>query len=95
MDAVPVLDRKQHVAGGYIIEIVIWSVPQPVPGSRHSYKYRLFFGRPGHRIVGYDNERGKGDHKHLEGTELAYEFRDLDTLLADFAADVSAWRAKR
>jgi hypothetical protein len=33
----------------------------------------LFDGRPGIREVGYDNERGKGDHRHFEGTEKAYQ----------------------
>jgi uncharacterized protein with HEPN domain len=39
---------------------VIWRVPTPVKGSTHHYKYRLFYGHPGKRIVGYDNERLKG-----------------------------------
>ncbi|HEX9877116.1 MAG TPA: DUF6516 family protein [Gammaproteobacteria bacterium] len=47
--------------------MVIWKVPKPVEGSLHPYKYRLFFGRPGERIVGYDNERSKGDHRHSGG----------------------------
>ena len=42
----------------------------------------------GVRAVGYDNERGKGDHKHLAGVEMAYRFVDVQTLLADFMADV-------
>ncbi|GAB1389881.1 MAG: hypothetical protein AMXMBFR78_11510 [Rubrivivax sp.] len=42
----------------------------------------------GVRLVGYDNERGKGDHRHLGARELAYRFVDVPTLLADFMADV-------
>lgn len=37
----------------------------------------------------YDNERGKGDHRHAGGVETNYEFTDLDTLLADFERDVT------
>ena len=32
---------------GYIQEMVIWKVPEPVVGSQHHYKYSLFFGRAG------------------------------------------------
>lgn len=61
-----------------------------VPPSQHPFKYRLVFVRNGKRIVGYDNERGKGDHKHLHGQELLYAFADIDTLISDFLADVEA-----
>ena len=43
-------------------------------------------------LVGYDNERGKGDHKHFGGRETTYRFVDVDTLLADFLRDVEAMR---
>src|ERR1700733_6952473 len=52
---------------GAIVEMVLWRVPSPVPPSLHEMKYSLFYGRPGVREVGYDNERGKGDHRHIRG----------------------------
>lgn len=79
---------------GTILEMVIWRVPKPVQGSNHPYKYRLFYGRPGRRIVGYDNERPKGDHRHAQGREEPYTFRDVETLVHDFLADVERWRSK-
>jgi hypothetical protein len=36
----------------------------------------------------YDNHLPKGDHRHREGVEEAYEFRGVDHLIADFVADV-------
>ena len=36
---------------GAILEMIIWHVPEPVKGSMHPYKYRLFYGRSGKRIV--------------------------------------------
>jgi hypothetical protein len=42
---------------GAIVEMVLWRVPSPVPPSVHGLKYSLFYGRPGARDVGYDNER--------------------------------------
>ena len=32
--------------------------------------------------------RGKGDHRHYGEREEAYEFKNIDTLIADFMADV-------
>lgn len=93
MDATLILKRKQRLAHGLIIEMVIWRLPRPVPGSAHPYKYRLFFGKAGQRLIGYDNERGKGDHRHQGGQERPYTFTSLDQLRADFWRDVNAWRA--
>jgi hypothetical protein len=78
---------------GAFVEMVIWKVPDPVPGSRHGYKYRLFYGRPGKRLVGYDNERGKGDHRHLAGREEPYRFTRVEKLMTDFLDDVRRLRA--
>ena len=80
--------RTRTAAYGGVVEMVVWHVPLPVPPSTHSFKYRLVFLRDGHRVLGYDNERGKGDHRHIQGDELAYGFVDVDTLLRDFLNDV-------
>ena len=58
--------------------------------SEHRFKYRLAFVYDGQRVVGYDNERGKGDHKHLGKKEMPYQFVDETQLLADFWQDVKA-----
>lgn len=73
---------------GDIVEMKIWKVPNSVPPSDHSFKYSLFYGRQGERIVGYDNERGKGDHKHVQGTEVGYTFTTVERLVSDFLDDV-------
>ena len=70
--------------------MVVWRVPEPVPPSERSFKYRLVFVHDGKRVVGYDNERGKGDHKYLGQRELLYKFVDIETLMADFLRDVEA-----
>jgi hypothetical protein len=81
-------DKQCNPLDDSIIEMVIWQLPKPVYGSVHRLKYRLFYGRAGQRIVGYDNERGKGDHKHFLGVELPYDFTSPEQLIADFLADV-------
>jgi hypothetical protein len=79
---------------GAILEMVIWRVPEPVAGSLHAYKYRLFYGRAGKRWVSYDNERPKGDHRHVGTREQPYVITDVETLIRDFLADVERRRSK-
>ena len=77
---------------GAIVEMVLWRVPSPVPPSVHGLKYSLFYGHPAIREVGYGNERGKGDHRHFQGTETAYAFTSVEQLVADFWSDVRTLR---
>ena len=78
-----------------IIEVVIWQLPRILPGSGHGFKYRLAFVVRGECVLRYDNEAGKGDHKHVGHREEPYAFIDTDTLLDDFYRDVAAWRTKK
>ena len=93
MKATLLVRSKEVRDDGVIEEVIIWSLPEPLPPSEHGFKYRLFYGRPGEDRVRYDNERGKGDHRHINGQELAYVFESLDKLLDDFDLDVQDWRA--
>ena len=77
---------------GAIMEMTIWRVPQPVPPTTHGLKYSLFYGRPGVRLVGYDNERGKGDHRHVGTREEPYAFTSVERLVADLMADLRQLR---
>jgi len=45
-------------------------LPEPSAERPHGLKYRLFYGRDGIRLVCYDNERGKGDHKHIGNRKI-------------------------
>lgn len=78
-----------------MIETVIWRVPMPVSGSEHDFKYSLALVANGICVMRYDNEAGKGDHKHFCEQEISYTFVDLPTLQQDFLADVQAWRVKQ
>lgn len=82
------LFRSKEAYGAGFVEIVIWQVPDPVSPSDHPYKYRLAYIVKGERIVGYDNERGKGDHRHFSGRETPYRFVSPQQLMVDFMADV-------
>jgi hypothetical protein len=83
--------QKEVREDGSIVEIVLWELPEPAPPCQHSYKYRLYFGAAGVCRVRYDNERGKGDHRHIGEREEAYGFTTVEQLLADFERDVRNW----
>lgn len=72
-------------------EVVLWRVPVPVKGSLHAYKYRLAYVVKGICVVRYDNEAGKGDHRHFGAKESNYSFTTADALLADFQRDIARW----
>lgn len=95
MKAALVIRERILYSDGAILEIRIWRVAESVPPSRHLLKYSLFYGRPGVRLVGYDNERGKGDHRHYGDREESYRFVSIEQLLADFRSDVEALRKER
>jgi hypothetical protein len=82
------------LADGAIVEMVIWRLPAPEPGRPHGLKYRLYYGRDRVRLVGYDNERGKGDHRHVGDTEVPYRFVSVEQLIADFLSDVRKQRGE-
>ena len=92
MVAVPIARAKEVRDDGSMVEIVIWELPEPLPPSSHPYKYRLYFGMQGVSRVRYDNERGKGDHRHVGSKEFDYNFTSVERLLEDFKADVERWR---
>ena len=83
---------KDITSDGAILEVVVWKVPGSVPPTEHGYKYRAAYVVNGVRVVGFDNERGKGDHCHLDGMEVPYTFTGVDQLIEDFIAAVSARR---
>jgi hypothetical protein len=75
-----------------LIEMVVWHVPVAVPPSGHCYKYRLVYVVAGQRVIGFDNERGKGDHHHVGSAELPYVFQGVDRLIDDFIEEVERWK---
>ena len=95
MKALLAFHDKQVLPDGAIVEMKIWQVAAPVAGSRHRIKYSLFYGLPGKRLIGYDNESGKGDHRHTKGREEKYPFETVEKLIADFLADVRRLRGER
>jgi len=83
-----VLHEKVVLADGAIMELVVWRLPEAAPERPHGLKYRLYFGRAGKCLVRYDNETGKGDHRHVIGRKEPYQFVSLPQLRLDFERDV-------
>lgn len=86
------LMRQRRVLEGGFIEVVVWRLPKPLSGSPHGLKYRLAYVVAGECVLRYDNEAGKGDHKHVDIEETPYVFVSVDQLLDDFLADVAEWK---
>ena len=93
--AVLLLHEKVVWADGSIVELVIWRLPRATSDRPHGLKYRLYFGRDGKCLVRYDNEAGKGDHRHVLGRERPYAFVSVERLRQDFEADVRRYGGKR
>ena len=83
---------KNVTSDGAILEVVVWKVPAPVSPTEHGYKYSAVYVVNGVRVVGFDNERGKGDHCHLDGVEVPYHFVSVAQLIDDFIAAVAERR---
>jgi hypothetical protein len=84
-------DQQNDIA----VEMVIWALPAATGERPHALKYRLHCGRGGKCVVRYDNESGKGDHRHYGAYEESYRFISLERLVADFREDcarLSGWR---
>ncbi len=85
------LMRERRVLADGFIEVVVWSLAEPLSGSTHSLKYRLAYVVRSECVLRYDNEAGKGDHRHVGTKELPYRFVSVDRLIDDFLSDVATW----
>lgn len=90
-----VLRERFAIEDDLKVEIVIWQLPRMLPGSAHAFKYRLALVADDVCVLRYDNESGKGDHKHIGETEAPYSFTTLADLQCDFWRDVAEWRTNR
>lgn len=92
MKARELFKRRVPVSEQAFAELVLWELPEPLSGSAHPYKYRLAFVVAGTCVLRYDNESGKGDHRHVAGKEAKYRFVSAEKLVEDFFEDVRRWR---
>lgn len=88
MPAEPLLDERHVLSESAFVELVVWRVAVRVRGSQHEFRYRLALVVDGECVLRYDNEAGKGDHRHVRDQEYEYRFNGAERLLADFWSDV-------
>ncbi|MGN6490169.1 MAG: toxin-antitoxin system TumE family protein [Devosia sp.] len=89
--AVLKLADKSPLRHGARVQLVAWQVPKPLRGSRHNYKYRFALIVNDVCVMRYDNEAGKGDHRHVGNREFPYDFVGLERARHDFMAEAEAW----
>ena len=95
MKAKLLVRQRVEVDAAAFAEIVIWQLPQPLAGSSPHFKYRLAYVESGVCVMRYDNEAGKGDHRHLQGIESSYGFTSPRMLAADFFDDIKRYQHDR
>lgn len=91
MQAVELLRTRIVYAENAFAELVLWQVPEPVSGSAHAFKYRFAYVVDRRCVLRYDNESGKGDHRHWGRSVRRYDFRDPEALIEDFRRDIERW----
>jgi hypothetical protein len=89
MKATQYANQKIKLPDGSLVSVVIWQLPEPSDEQPHGLKYRLnYCTADGATLIRYDNEKGKGDHKHIGNEQESYTFKGIGTLLDDFWRDV-------
>jgi hypothetical protein len=91
MKATLLARRRERQRPGAFTEIVIRQLPRRLPGSTHRYEYRVALIDQEQCVLRYDNESGKGDHRHRGTRETAYHFTTIEQLLEDFDADTRTY----
>ena len=91
MKALELVRTRITYSEAAFVELVLRQVPRPLDGSSHSYRYRLAYVVGGECVLRYDNEAGKGDHRHYRGKEGKYAFSTPDKLMGDFQHDIARW----
>lgn len=91
MRAVELVRTRISLSETAFAEFVLWRVAKPVAGSTHGFKYRLAYMVDGVCVLRYDNEAGKGDHRHFGKRESPYAFETVEKLIADFRRDIARW----
>jgi hypothetical protein len=91
MNAIQLVRTRIAYSETAFAELVLWQVAKSVAGSSHRFKYRLAYVVNGACVLRYDNEVGKGDHRHFGDKESTYKFVTPDQLIADFQRDIARW----
>lgn len=92
MPATELLHLRIHIAENAFAMLRILLVDSSILGSAHQYKYSLAYIVNDECVLRYDNERGKGDHKHFSGQEFPVTFTTIENLIDSFQAEINLLR---
>jgi hypothetical protein len=95
MKAKLIVKERVVYPDGDLAEMVVWQLSTSVPPTLHGFKYRFVYIAEGKRILGYDNERGKGDHRHFRDEEQSIDFLSIEVLLEAFVSEVETLRRSK
>jgi hypothetical protein len=88
-----IFNSKFIYSDGAIREMILWKLPGRSTAYPQGFKHRLHYGYPdGRTMVRYDNEKSKGDHRHIKTREKPYVFTSVEALVADFLSDIEKIR---
>ena len=91
MKAVQLVQTRVVYSATAFAELVLWRVAKPLDGSVYAFKYRLVYDVDSVCVLRYDNEPGKGDHRHVGDHEKTYKFTTPEKLITDFQLDITRW----
>ncbi|EDA8242137.1 hypothetical protein A4I99_21140 [Salmonella enterica subsp. enterica serovar Reading] len=92
MPAIELMNLRIQIDDNAFASIRILEVDPAILGSNHTYKYSLAYVVNGECVMRYDNERGKGDHKHIGEQEYPVTFTTIENLIASFQEDINLLR---
>jgi len=82
-----IFHEKRILSEKELVEMKIWRVPKS-EDFPDRVKYSFVYVKNKERILGYDNERGKGHHRHYKNEETKIDFKDPETLLNQFKEEI-------
>ena len=95
MDAELIVHEKFVYEDGAIVEIKAWQISRSKLRPE-GYKYSLVYIDPdGNRVIGYDNSKQQGHHKHIRDMQTPIVFESIEKLLQGFLSEVRILRGDK
>ena len=86
--------HTKTVKGDEIVEVKIWQMLKSL-NRPHGIKFSVVYIKGGKRLLGYDNAKQKGYHRHFLDIEEPYEFVNIWNLIEDFKSDLERIRGRK
>ncbi len=93
MRPIKILDIVEQLPDRDLLKAIAWKIPDD-KDFPEGIKYAFAYIHKGKRILGYDNEKAKGHHKHIvdlqtgKEMQIKIEFKDMLSLFEKFKSEV-------